>query len=83
QTHLILLLIVGGINTAISLFYYLRVVKVMTIDPEPDNVPAKPMNAVSNLGAIYLFVLAIPVVTLLVYLNPLNEWTKAAAQQLF
>ena len=83
QTHLILLLIVGGINTAISLFYYLRVVKVMTIDPEPDDVPAKTMSLVSNLGAVYLFVLAIPIVTLLVYLNPLNVWTKAAAQQLF
>ena len=29
------LLVVGGLNTAISLFYYLRVVKMMTIDPEP------------------------------------------------
>lgn len=83
QTHLMFLLVVGAINTAISLFYYLRVVKVMTIDPESDSVPAKPMNVVSNLGAIYLFVLAIPIATLLVYLNPLNEWTQAAAQQLF
>ena len=83
RVHLMLLLIVGGINTAISLFYYLRVVKVMTIDPEPDDVPAKPMNVVSNLGAIYLFALAVPIVTLMVYLNPLSEWTRAAAQQLF
>ena len=34
---LLVLLIVGGLNTAISLFYYLRVVKVMTIDPELDS----------------------------------------------
>ncbi|MCA9213890.1 MAG: NADH-quinone oxidoreductase subunit N [Planctomycetales bacterium] len=83
QSHLMVLLIAGGINTAISLFYYLRVVKVMTFDPEPDSSPAKPMNLVSNLGAIYLFVLAVPIVTLMVYLNPLNEWTQAAAKQLF
>ena len=31
------LLVIGGLNTAISLFYYLRVVKIMTIDPEPEN----------------------------------------------
>ena len=37
--YLMLLLVVGGINTAISLFYYLRVVKVMTIDPEPRDRP--------------------------------------------
>jgi NADH-quinone oxidoreductase subunit N len=33
--YLLLLLIIGGLNTAISLFYYLRVVKIMTIDDEP------------------------------------------------
>src|SRR4029078_9607721 len=29
--YLLLLLVVGGLNTAISLFYYLRVVKIMKI----------------------------------------------------
>src|SRR5437667_6950506 len=36
---LLLLLLVGGLNTAISLIYYLRVVKVMTIDDEPRDRP--------------------------------------------
>ena len=31
------LLVIAGINTAISLIYYLRVAKVMCIDPEPEN----------------------------------------------
>ncbi|MFM8735959.1 MAG: NADH-quinone oxidoreductase subunit N [Pirellulales bacterium] len=31
------LLIVGGLNTVISLFYYLRVLKVMTFDPPADD----------------------------------------------
>ncbi len=35
-TFLLVLLLVGGVNTAISLFYYLRVVKTMTLDPEPE-----------------------------------------------
>ena len=34
--YLLLLLIVGGLNTAISLFYYLRVVKVMFFDEPVD-----------------------------------------------
>ena len=33
NVYLLVLLVLGGLNTAISLFYYLRVVKVMTIDP--------------------------------------------------
>lgn len=32
-----LLLVVAALNTAVSLFYYLRVVKVMCIDPEPES----------------------------------------------
>ena len=30
------LLVIAGINTAISLVYYLRVAKTVCIDPEPD-----------------------------------------------
>ena len=37
QAKLWTVLVIGGLNTAISLFYYLRVVKVMTMDPEPEN----------------------------------------------
>ena len=33
------LLFVGGVNTVISLFYYLKVVRVMTFDPEPEGRP--------------------------------------------
>ena len=32
---MLVLLVVGGLNTVISLFYYLRVLKVMTFDPPP------------------------------------------------
>lgn len=33
---MLVLLVVGGLNTVISLFYYLRVLKVMTFDPPAD-----------------------------------------------
>ena len=49
-----LLLVVGGINTAISLFYYLRVVKVMTIDPEPRDRPPFAYSDVSLAGAFIM-----------------------------
>jgi proton-translocating NADH-quinone oxidoreductase chain N len=34
---MLVLLVVGGLNTVISLFYYLRVLKVMTFDPPSDD----------------------------------------------
>ncbi|MEZ6120392.1 MAG: NADH-quinone oxidoreductase subunit N [Pirellulaceae bacterium] len=82
RLHLILLLIFGGLNTAVSLFYYLRVVKVMTIDPQPADMPEQG-RLISNLGMAYVLALSVPIVTLLVYLQPLSEWTTAAASNLF
>ena len=46
------LLVVGGLNTAISLFYYLRVVKIMTIDPEPEHRLPVSFPLVSFPGAL-------------------------------
>ncbi|MDG2381980.1 MAG: NADH-quinone oxidoreductase subunit N [Pirellulaceae bacterium] len=82
QNYLLWLLVIGGINTAISLFYYLRVVKIMTIDPERDGGPV-PVAPVSFLAGTFVVVLTIPVMTLLLYIDTLNKWAQAAAQQLF
>ena len=49
-------LVVGGLNTAISLFYYLRVVKTMAIDPEPADRPVRGFSLVSLRG---FFVVAV------------------------
>ena len=82
HVYLLWLLVIGGMNTAISLFYYLRVVKVMTIDPERDGAPV-PLAPISFLAGTYVLILTIPVVTLLIYINRVNEWTQDAAKQLF
>ena len=63
--YLLLMLVVGGINTAISLFYYLRVVKIMTMDPEPrDRVPV-PYADVS-LPGLFLWAMTLPTALLIV-----------------
>jgi NADH-quinone oxidoreductase subunit N len=79
--YLLTLLVLGGLNTAVSLFYYLRVVKVMTIDPELDSSPGA--TSVPFLATTFVVILVIPIVTLLVYADTLNDWTQAAARQLF
>ncbi len=80
--YLIALLVVGGINTAISLFYYLRVVKVMTMDPEPEHVRPRSLSLASMPGT-YIVVLTAPLILLFLSWDALNNWTIAAASHLF
>jgi NADH-quinone oxidoreductase subunit N len=82
DARLYLLLVIGGLNTALSLFYYLRVVKVMTIDPEPhDRLPVR-LSFLSPAG-VYLALLTLPVVVLGIWFDELNNFARAAAQGLF
>jgi NADH-quinone oxidoreductase subunit N len=79
--YLLLLLIVGGINTAISLFYYLRVVKVMTIDEEPRDRPPLVYSDVSLAGA-FLWLITLPTAGLIVAWDWLSEMADAAGRNL-
>lgn len=75
------LLVVGGLNTALSLFYYLRVIKTMTMDPEPaDRLPVD-FSMVSAEGA-YIALITLPVVVLGVAWNQLYQWAAVASHQL-
>ncbi|HEY2414322.1 MAG TPA: NADH-quinone oxidoreductase subunit N [Pirellulaceae bacterium] len=80
--YLLLLLIVGGLNTAISLFYYLRVVKIMTIDDEPRDRPPLAYSDVS-LGGAFLWVITLPTALLIISWDWLSQVSLAAASHLF
>lgn len=58
------LLVIGGLNTVISLYYYLRVLKVMTFDPPADgrNVESPSWSALCADG--FITAVAVPVVVL-------------------
>ena len=60
---MLVLLVVGGVNTVISLFYYLRVLKVMTFDPPPSDRVGDAFPLVSLPGGV-VTALAVPVVLL-------------------
>ena len=66
QPLMLALLVVGGLNTVISLFYYLRVLKVMTFDPPPADRVGEAFPLVSLPGAV-VTALVVPVVILGVF----------------
>ena len=74
---LMALLVVGGMNTAISLFYYLRVVKVMTMEEEPADRPPFVYSEVSLQGA-FVWLVTAPTLLLMLNWNVLSEWAHAA-----
>jgi NADH-quinone oxidoreductase subunit N len=76
------LLVVGGLNTALSLLYYVRVAKTMTIDPEPAHRPAVGFSLVSLPGAFVALVTA-PVLVLGVFWDQFYSWLTTGAANLF
>lgn len=80
--YLLALLVVGGLNTAISLFYYIRVVKVMTIDEEPRDRRPFAMPELSLAGA-FTGLVTLPTVFLILMWEVVLRGGQSAAHQLF
>jgi NADH-quinone oxidoreductase subunit N len=76
---MIALLVIAGINTAISLIYYLRVAKVVCIDAPPaDRAPV----SIGLLPAVYVLVVSLPVLIYGILPERLLEVARQASQQL-
>ncbi len=82
QANLLPLLLVGILNTVLSLFYYLRVVRVMVFSPEPLYRQAPTIPLFSMVGS-YCALLTLPVVLLFFMFSGLLHWANAAASALF
>jgi NADH-quinone oxidoreductase subunit N len=81
QGYLLLVLVIGGVNTVLSLFYYLRVVKVMTMDPAPATRGPVALPLVS-LPGLFLFVVTVPTLVLITCWDFLSTLALGAARQL-
>ena len=82
SANLKVLLFVGVLNTVLSLFYYLRVVKVMVMSPEPLYRNARRIPLFSMAGS-YCAMLTLPVVLWFFLPNGLLRWAHTAASALF
>jgi NADH-quinone oxidoreductase subunit N len=73
------LLVIAGINTAISLIYYLRVAKVICMDPEPaDRGPV----SIGLVPTAYVLVVALPVLLYGILPDRILEFARAATEKL-
>ncbi|MFM8539115.1 MAG: NADH-quinone oxidoreductase subunit N [Planctomycetaceae bacterium] len=79
QPLMLVLLVVGGLNTVISLFYYLKVLKVMTFDPPGDDRPSEPLSLVSLSGALVTG-LVVPVAALGIFWSGLYACARLAGR---
>ncbi len=82
QAKLWWLFLLAGLNTVLSLFYYLRVVRVMVLSPEPLYRDTAEVPLTSAVG-LYCTVLTAPVVLLFFMFGPLLKWANEAAHSLF
>jgi NADH-quinone oxidoreductase subunit N len=73
------LLVIAGINTAVSLVYYLRVAKVVCIDAEPES--RRPV-AIGLTPAAYVLAISLPVLIYGVFPGPILDLARAASRQL-
>jgi NADH-quinone oxidoreductase subunit N len=79
--YLLMLLLIGGLNTAISLFYYLRIVKTMTMDePASDRRPFH-FPDVSFQG-VFIWLITAPTLLLILNWEGLKQWSEAASKYL-
>jgi len=76
---MITLLVIAGLNTAISLIYYLRVAKVMCIDAPP---AGRSSLAIGFLPAIYVLIVSLPVLYYGIFPSRILEIARNATQHL-
>jgi len=82
EAGLLGLLFIGVLNTVLSLFYYLRVVRVMMFEAEPAERPAAAIPLASGPG-VYCLAVTLPLLAFFVWWGGLFDLAKTAATLLF
>jgi len=77
-----LILVAGGLNTVFSLFYYVRVLKVMFLDPRPVGAPDVDVTF-NSLPGFYTMLICFPVIFLGIIIQPLSSTAQNVVSALF
>ena len=81
DAKLLALLFIGVLNTVLSLFYYLRIVRVMMFDLEPADRPAPTIPLLSGPG-LYCLAVTLPLLGLFIWWDGLFALARTAAASL-
>ena len=83
SAYLMVLLFVGGLNSAVSLFYYLRIVRLMTMTPEPAVADAVHTFHVFTARSCTYCSVTLPTALLILGWEYVSALALAAARSLF
>jgi NADH-quinone oxidoreductase subunit N len=77
------LLLVGGVNTVLSAFYYIKVLKVMTLDTPLEDLEGReaPELRVPVLPVVYAVLMAVATLGLGVLWGPLANFSKTSVER--
>lgn len=78
KADLLGLLLIGVLNTVLSLFYYVRVVRVMVFEAEPADRPAAAIPLCSGPG-LFCLAVTVPLIVLFIWWNGLFDLASTAA----
>ncbi len=78
QADLAWVAVVGALNSAVSAFYYVRVLRVMFLDSQPEAAPAA--FGLARLDAVLLFLLVVPNILGLLFWGSLIRITEPASR---
>lgn len=76
------ILAVGGLNTVLSLFYYLNVLKTMYLTERPATAPVVSFPAWSSAG-LYVMLVTLPIIVLGIHVQLVSNAARRAAEVLF
>jgi NADH-quinone oxidoreductase subunit N len=77
-----LILVAGGANTVFSLFYYVRVLRVMFLEPRPADAPDVDVKW-GSLPGFYTLLICFPVIFLGLVIQPLSATAQNVVSVLF
>ncbi|MBN2296577.1 MAG: hypothetical protein JXM70_29385, partial [Pirellulales bacterium] len=85
QAGLLSLLVIGLLNTVVSLFYYLRVVKILVLPVSAGSKKfiSKAQISLASPAGLFLLAVTVPILVFGIWWNGLYCWATTAANSLF
>lgn len=78
---MIVVLMIGALNTVISLFYYMRVIRVMTFEEPVDTRPVE-LPVFTSINGLFVLALTLPLLIFGVFWEPVLNWAVSSARSL-